>query len=56
MYLLPPESDRVIEENGFIGRKACDVYKDGDPNSVGFTISSLMFGGIDEGCEVKGFS
>ena len=54
--LLPPESNVFIEEKGFIGRKACNVYKDGDPNSIGFTISSLMFGGMKEGCEVKGFS
>lgn len=53
--LQPPKSDRIIEETGLIGRKACNVYKDGDPNSVGFTISSLMFGGMEEGCEVKGF-
>ena len=31
------------------------MYKDGDPNSAGFTISSLMVGGMEEGCEVKGF-
>lgn len=54
--LPSPESDRIIEETGFIiGRKACNVYKDGDPNRVGFTISSLMFEGMKEGCEVKGF-
>ena len=54
--LPPPESDRFIEEHGLIGQKACNVYKDGKPNSVGFTISSLMFEDMKNGCEVKGFS
>jgi len=56
LRLLPPESNGFIEEKGLISQKACNVYKDGDPNSIGFTVSSLMFRGIKEGCEVKGFS
>ena len=51
-----PGSDGLVEETGFVGRRACDVYKDGDADSVAFTISSFVFGGMAEGCEVKGFS
>ena len=49
------ESWRIIEKRDFIGRKACDMYKDGDPSSVGFTISSLIFETMKKGCEVKDF-
>ena len=50
-----PKSNRFIEDKGLIGRKACNVYEDGEPNSVGFTISSLLFENLNEGCVVKGF-
>jgi len=52
----PSRSNRSIEEAGVIDRKACDLCKDGDPFSVSFTISFLMFERVEEGCEVKGFS
>jgi hypothetical protein len=51
----PSRSDRSIGKAGVIGRRACDLYEDGDPFSVSFTISSLMFESKDDGCEVKGF-
>jgi hypothetical protein len=38
-----------------IGRKPCELYKFGNPNSVAFTVSSLVFKSIKEGCEVEGF-
>lgn len=45
----------IIEKKGFIGRKACDMYMDRDSGSVDFIISSLMFGAMEESCEIKDF-
>lgn len=50
-----PKSNILIEDKNRIGRKACDLYVAGDPFSVGFTISSLMFATKKEGREIKGF-
>ena len=38
-----------------IGRKASNIYEDGKPQSVELTISSLMFGNGEKGCEVRDF-
>jgi hypothetical protein len=39
-----------------VGRKACDLYEAGNPKSVVFIASSLLFvKNISKGCEVKGF-
>ncbi|KAF9729828.1 hypothetical protein PMIN01_11761 [Paraphaeosphaeria minitans] len=32
-----------LEKNGWIGQEVGNLYRDGDPDSVGFTISSLLF-------------
>ena len=48
-------SHQSVERNRLIGRKASDVYKDGNPESVRLTISSLMFDSMHKGCEVKSF-
>ncbi|KAK5189111.1 hypothetical protein LTR96_010892 [Exophiala xenobiotica] len=45
----------ILKERGNIGRMAHTLYKDGDPDSVDFTISSLLFGSMKESVEVKGF-
>ncbi|KFZ23193.1 hypothetical protein V502_02323 [Pseudogymnoascus sp. VKM F-4520 (FW-2644)] len=44
-----------MNKHGLIGRKACDLYEPGNPNSVGFTASSLLFGTPKESLEVEGF-
>ncbi|KAH9203107.1 hypothetical protein DL95DRAFT_472697 [Leptodontidium sp. 2 PMI_412] len=44
----------TLARAGKIGQKACDVYQDGNPKSVDFTLSSLLFASMTEGCEVKG--
>ena len=50
-----PKSDPCIGNQGFLGRKACNLYEDGDPYSVEFTISSKLFEGKEVGCIVEGF-
>ncbi|KAJ6004673.1 hypothetical protein N7540_013042 [Penicillium herquei] len=44
-----------LRRERLIGRNASDVYKDGNPDSVQFTISSLLFENIRSGCGVKSF-
>jgi hypothetical protein len=49
------KSDKLTEEAGMIGREARDLYEDGNPKSVDFTVSSLLFErSMSEGCEVEG--
>ncbi|KAH6714551.1 hypothetical protein BKA61DRAFT_723325 [Leptodontidium sp. MPI-SDFR-AT-0119] len=44
-----------LDEKEMLGKKACDVYQDGDAHSVAFTISSLLFQKPTSRCEVSGF-
>jgi hypothetical protein len=55
VHWLISNSDQLIGKEGLIGKKACDLYKPGNPNNADFTVSSLLFQTIKEGCKVKGF-
>ncbi|KAF2834182.1 hypothetical protein M501DRAFT_984603 [Patellaria atrata CBS 101060] len=37
-----------LKQDRLIGRKASDLYEDGNPNSVALTVSSLMFASIND--------
>ncbi|KAM0794839.1 hypothetical protein BDR22DRAFT_814504 [Usnea florida] len=45
----------MLKQECLIGRKASQVYRDGDPSSVALTISSLLFTSMTEGCRVSDF-
>jgi hypothetical protein len=49
-------SDKCTGDNQLIGRKASNIYRDGEPESAQLTISSLMFVNGEKGCEVRDFS
>ncbi|KAH8746505.1 hypothetical protein F5883DRAFT_438010 [Diaporthe sp. PMI_573] len=44
-----------MQDGNLIGRTAADVYVDGNPRSVAFTISSLLFASRENFAEVVGF-
>jgi hypothetical protein len=43
------DSNQPTGEDGLLGRKARELYKDGDPKSVACTITSLFFKSMREG-------
>jgi hypothetical protein len=52
----PSNSNQLTGNDGLLDRKARELYKDGDPSSVAFTISSLFFKSMQEGvCKAEDF-
>lgn len=44
----PSNSNQLAGKDGLLGRKARELYKDGDPKSVACTITSLFFKSMQE--------
>ena len=55
VYIANHQSNKFTGQDGWIGKKAREVYKSGDPESVGGTISLKLFEAQHSVCKAEDF-